>query len=287
MKMRNLGYSFISLLIVAVVFVSCKKEDTVAPYITLEGDNPLTIILNKEWIDPGATAMDNFDKDISSRIQVTHDIPINGVENGEGPTKQTGTYTVTYSVKDAADNRATKTRTVKVVNSAEKYMGDFECDRVGNNVHIALNYNNQNRTLTSDKGNNWMFRLPKLCGITALKVNAYIDRDEEGQTIPSTADVPGGYQVSIIQQEFWLGDTGEGAKDNQSDPGDTIYYKISGFKGGQTYQQCKLDTTGTDAKYVFEIKYDIEQEYPYSHTAPNNPNNKENDVVTETYYYKY
>ncbi|PLX11841.1 MAG: hypothetical protein C0594_03145 [Marinilabiliales bacterium] len=135
--MKNFSFLFLSLLSIAVMVSSCKKSDTVAPYITLEGDNPMTITLNDSWEDPGAKATDNYDKDITSRIIVTHDIPINGVENGEGPTKETGKYTVTYSVSDDAGNNSVKNRTVNVKNGVDKYMGDYDVDRTGNNVHIA------------------------------------------------------------------------------------------------------------------------------------------------------
>ena len=78
--------------------------DLTAPVITLDGDNPMTLTVGTEYVEPGATAMDNVDGDL------TVDIEITGTVN----TDVAGTYTVTYTVTDAAGNTGTATRTVVV-----------------------------------------------------------------------------------------------------------------------------------------------------------------------------
>ena len=107
--------------IVAVVALvsSCKKKeevkDTDAPVITLLGDAFVTTSLNAVYTDLGATAMDNKDGDISSAITFSSSV------NRDS----TGTYTITYSVSDAAGNAATTvTRTVRVKNDAETLAGE-------------------------------------------------------------------------------------------------------------------------------------------------------------------
>lgn len=52
----------------------------------------------------GATATDDRDGDLTSKIETT----------GKVDTKKAGTYKITYTVKDAAGNVATATRTVIV-----------------------------------------------------------------------------------------------------------------------------------------------------------------------------
>ena len=78
--------------------------DTVPPEITLIGSTTVTVRLGAVYMDAGATATDNIDGDITDRIVVD-----NPVDTGTA-----GTYTVTYSVEDAAGNRASATRTVIV-----------------------------------------------------------------------------------------------------------------------------------------------------------------------------
>lgn len=99
------------LLFIIVFASSCKKEetpDTIAPVITLNGDNPATVYLGGTYTDAGATATDETDGDLTSSITSTNNINL----------LQTGTYTVTYSVTDAAGNTGTETRSVKVINEA-------------------------------------------------------------------------------------------------------------------------------------------------------------------------
>ena len=56
----------------------------------------------------GATATDSYDGDLTSSITVSSNVDTNTV----------GTYTVTYTVSDAAGNQATETRTVNVVDNS-------------------------------------------------------------------------------------------------------------------------------------------------------------------------
>ena len=80
--------------------------DETAPVITLIGDNPLELTVGNTYTDPGATAEDNVDGNISANIVVGGDTVDTNVE---------GSYTVTYNVSDEAGNAATEvTRVVNV-----------------------------------------------------------------------------------------------------------------------------------------------------------------------------
>ena len=82
--------------------------DTTAPVITLLGDNPMTIEVGSTFTNPGATALDVGDGDLTSSIVVT----------GSVDTSTLGTYTLTYNVSDASGNVADPvTRTVNVVDT--------------------------------------------------------------------------------------------------------------------------------------------------------------------------
>ncbi|USF88974.1 immunoglobulin-like domain-containing protein [Candidatus Endoriftia persephonae] len=80
------------------------------PTITLTGDNPQTIegSAAATYTDPGFSANDNVDGDISARV----------VTSGSVDPTAVGTYTLTYNVSDTAGNAATAvTRTVNVVDT--------------------------------------------------------------------------------------------------------------------------------------------------------------------------
>ena len=79
--------------------------DTQAPVLTLAGEAEMSLTRGKEFTDPGATALDNYDGDLSAKITVT----------GAVDPSKTGTYTLTYNVSDSSGNPAAAvTRTVQV-----------------------------------------------------------------------------------------------------------------------------------------------------------------------------
>lgn len=86
---------------------SCPEGDFVAPVISLNGDSNVTVYQNQSWTDPGATATDNVDGNLTSSIVVSGDTVNTAV---------IGSYTIRYNVSDAAGNAATEvTREVNVV----------------------------------------------------------------------------------------------------------------------------------------------------------------------------
>lgn len=72
--------------------------------IALNGANPFHVALETVFTDPGATAGDTTDGDLTSAIVIS----------GLVSTSTNGTYTVTYTVLDSANNISSTTRTVIV-----------------------------------------------------------------------------------------------------------------------------------------------------------------------------
>ncbi|MCK5153581.1 MAG: DUF5011 domain-containing protein, partial [Spirochaetales bacterium] len=81
--------------------------DINAPVITLLGDNPFTMEVNTTFTDPGATATDNEEGNLSSAVVVT----------GTVNTATVGTYTLYYNVSDSSGNAAMEVS--RIVNVAE------------------------------------------------------------------------------------------------------------------------------------------------------------------------
>lgn len=78
--------------------------DPEPPVLTLKGEAQVVIPAGDQYIEPGYTAMDNCDGDITASVTVT-----GGVDNF-----RIGRYTLTYTTKDSYDNTASATRTVFV-----------------------------------------------------------------------------------------------------------------------------------------------------------------------------
>lgn len=79
-------------------------KDTVAPIITLQGDKEMTINYGSEFADPGFSAKDDCDGDITDKVTV----------KGTVDTGILGTYTLTYTVFDSYNNTTELSRIVYV-----------------------------------------------------------------------------------------------------------------------------------------------------------------------------
>jgi len=80
--------------------------DTLAPVITLIGANPITLIEGSQYIELGASAIDDKDDHVEVNISGSVDVETVGV------------YTVTYTATDKAGNASSLERIVKVVSGA-------------------------------------------------------------------------------------------------------------------------------------------------------------------------
>lgn len=80
------------------------RTDLTPPTITLKGDASITINAGAAYEEPGYTASDNIDGDITDKVEVSGSVNV----------YHAGTYTLTYTVTDSHGNTATAQRTVVV-----------------------------------------------------------------------------------------------------------------------------------------------------------------------------
>src|SRR5699024_12863181 len=66
-------------------------EDNEAPVITLNDDIPIELEVGETYEEPGATAEDKVDGDITDDIEITGEVHTNNIRD----------YTITYTVSDA------------------------------------------------------------------------------------------------------------------------------------------------------------------------------------------
>lgn len=89
--------------------------DSTPPIITLIGESTIEIFRNSNFVDPGATAYDDNDGNLSSLIQII----------GYVLTDVNGEYIITYRVSDAAGNTTQVDRTVIVYDDGNPLVGDI------------------------------------------------------------------------------------------------------------------------------------------------------------------
>lgn len=114
MKKNILSFTAIALIASATIFTGCKKDDTTAPVVTINGADQ-TISLQGTYTELNATAEDDKDGAITPTISGSVDV------------NQTGVYVITYTATDAAGNVGTATRNVTVVNDVDNMTGTYAC----------------------------------------------------------------------------------------------------------------------------------------------------------------
>jgi hypothetical protein len=84
--------------------ISCNKtedpSDTIQPFITMKGDNPVWIRVGEAYTEPGAHAWDV--NELGDTISISNMLTIDNNVN----TDIIGGYRVIYNVKDASGNEA-------------------------------------------------------------------------------------------------------------------------------------------------------------------------------------
>jgi hypothetical protein len=152
--------------------------DQTAPKLTILGKNPEVIEFdpnNSSYKDPGATATDNNDGDITSAIQVSGVVDIFKI----------GTYQLVYTVQDAQGNKSASIRTVIVQDTKAPVITNNELKVIGgvNVVEVQLQSVFVDRTVGDDEYNNGTFG-PKAVLIATPGENgdATVDTREKGTT---------------------------------------------------------------------------------------------------------
>ena len=82
-----------------------KVIDDINPVIKLKGEQIIKMSINKQYIEPGYTAIDEYDGDITDKVQIT----------GEIDAENYGEYVLTYKATDNSNNQTEVNRIIKVV----------------------------------------------------------------------------------------------------------------------------------------------------------------------------
>lgn len=82
-----------------------KVIDDIDPVIKLKGEQIIKMSINKQYIEPGYIAIDEYDGDITNKVQIT----------GEIDAENYGEYVLTYKATDNSNNQTEVNRIIKVV----------------------------------------------------------------------------------------------------------------------------------------------------------------------------
>ena len=139
---------------VTFTYINNKKEykvvktveikDLDAPVIKLYGGKELVYKVNDSYKELGASAIDNYDGNVSDRIVI----------NSKVDMEKAGTYKVKYNAKDSSGNKGTKTRTVYVLEKTplEQSLSEFSLKGLFEDTILS-----ENKKAISDKKFNDIF----------------------------------------------------------------------------------------------------------------------------------
>jgi hypothetical protein len=120
---------FFFILSIAVFTLSCDKQDTTPPTITLNGAENISLYLYQTYTEAGAEATDEKDGNLTSFIE----------RKGSVNTTQTGLYVLTYEVADFAGNTANVKRYVTIKSHVEYLAGNFQA---ADTINSSITNNN-------------------------------------------------------------------------------------------------------------------------------------------------
>jgi hypothetical protein len=192
--------------------------DTQGPEITIAGDNPVTVQYGANYVDAGATAVDNYD----GAVDVT-------LDSTWGTTDAFGTYTMTYTATDSFGNTSTKVRTVELVDTQGPVITILGANPV--TVDYKSNYADPGATAVDNYDGAVDVTLDSTWGTDELgnHVMTYTATDSFGNTSTAVRNVSvedtsapvvtlnGDSEVTVEFGSNYI-DAGATATDNQDDP---------------------------------------------------------------------
>jgi Bacterial surface protein, Ig-like domain len=216
MKKITLLFAAMAIIASAAIFTSCEVEDLSAPVITLTDGASVDVVLGGTWAEPGFTATDDEDGDITASVTVT----------GTVNTALTGNYDLVYTVTDVAGNVGTTTRTVRVYNESEGWDGTFSAI----DTEDGTTYPAETRTVNySTTVNNRLF-LIKFSGRTDADCYGDINTAANTINLPTQNFICG----ASPQQDMTFAGSGNL---NTTTSVMTITYTV-GLTGGSTSLNC-------------------------------------------------
>ena len=125
----NIIFRLLYISIISLSITGCgsgayqNNGDDIAPVITLKGKNPLYLSQGGSLVDPGATALDREDGDITTSIVTKNDINSSKI----------GSYTIFYDVNDSAGHsaiRVVRTVIVRDANPPKITLNAYKCSDI-------------------------------------------------------------------------------------------------------------------------------------------------------------
>ena len=144
-----------------VLFRAVQVSDTTSPSIELIGNEQMTVEVNGSFADPGATATDTFEGDLTDQIS----------DSGTVDTTSLGNYTITYQVSDSSGNTAIVSREVSVSDTTAPVISLTGSSPV--TIEVGTTYADEGATATDDFQGDLTASISDISNVDSTTVGTY------------------------------------------------------------------------------------------------------------------
>lgn len=235
-------------------------KDVIAPTITLKGSKNTSINKGKDYSDPGFTAVDDVDGDLTDKVS------IEGTVDG----KTYGTYTLTYRVSDSSGNKREVKRTVKVADISApviKLKG-----AVNSYIKVGTTYNDPGFTASDNMDGDMTDK---------VSVSGSVDTSKMGSNyITYTVKDEYGNKTSVTRSVFVYK---KQAVSNPVNPGDKVVYLT--FDDGPSRHTAKL--LDILDKYGVKATFFVTNQFPSYQHMIGETHRRGHTIALHTYSHVY
>jgi len=169
--------------------------DTTPPTIKLQGQNPLRVFEKESFTDPGFSASDQYDGDLSEHVKV---------DTSALHMDKQGSYEVIYTVNDTSGNTATIKRTVTVCKDPTSEKLYYNHDQYDNKAEEWwFNKSENNSRTTGCREEAWLTQYDAYMMGSDDKT-IYLTFDEGGNDITYIKEIAGVLNDNDVQATFFL-----------------------------------------------------------------------------------
>ena len=211
--------------------------DDKAPEITLEGDEECKVSYGKEYIEPGYKAIDNYDGDITDKVETTEE-KINDEEK-----------IIHYKVTDSSGNTQEKDRKVKFVDNVKPII---ELNGIGTVVlNVGEEYKEQGAKAYDERDGDLTEK---------LEISGQVNTAQEGTYTVTYKVKDSSENEAIVTREIMVGNIGKSAM-NVGAPG-VVYLTFDDGPSNSTTPRILdiLKEKGVKATF-FILDYGAETEH--------------------------
>ncbi len=172
-----------------------KVVDTSAPSIQLKQGSTMRVFENGTFTDPGYSAMDNYDGDVSQQVKV---------DVSDLNMKQQGKYEIIYTVNDSSGNRAEVKRIVEVCQDPTTMKVHYQHDSYDNTAEEWWFRKSENHERTTAARDAKMLETYDAYYLGPDEKTIYLTFDEGGNNITYIKEIVGVLNDNDVKATFFL-----------------------------------------------------------------------------------